>query len=118
MKLVEFTPKLLNFTKLSPLALVANLHFLKICKITKLQVAPFALFTNSTNMWHFLQWSQILPPGGVTCIATLTWIAILDLSVDIEFVASSARVTSVYPAKGLEVSQFETETVSFRQPEP
>ena len=34
-------------------------------------------------MWHFLQWSQILPPGGVTCIATLPRIALSTLSVGI-----------------------------------
>ena len=38
---------------------------------------------------------QIWPPGCVTRIATLPWIAPLALSVSIELVSSSTRVTSV-----------------------
>ena len=40
------------------------------------------------------------PPGYVTCIATLPWIALLALTVSIDLVSSSARVTSVKFAKG------------------
>ena len=43
-------------------------------------------------------------PGCVTCIATLPWNALLPLSVSIEFVSSSARVTSVKSTKGLGLS--------------
>ena len=41
---------------------------------------------------------QIWPPDGATCIsciATLPWIALLALSVSIDLLSSSARVTSV-----------------------
>ena len=38
---------------------------------------------------------QSWPPGWVTCIATLPGITLLALSVSIELVSSSARVTSV-----------------------
>ena len=44
---------------------------------------------------------QSWPPGCVTCIATLPWIAILTLLVSIGLVSSSARVTSVKSAKGV-----------------
>ena len=33
------------------------------------------------------------PPGYVTCIAALPWIALLALTVSIDLVSSSARVT-------------------------
>ena len=46
---------------------------------------------------------QIWSPGGATRIATLPWIALLALSVSIELVSSSARVTSV---KFKQVAQF------------
>ena len=42
-----------------------------------------------------LHWSQILPVVGATWFATLRRIALLALSVSIELVSSSARVTSV-----------------------
>ena len=52
--------------------------------------------------WHlnWLHYFQIWSPDGATCIsstciATLLWIALLTLSVSIELVSSSARVTSV-----------------------
>ena len=44
---------------------------------------------------------QSWPPGCVTCIATLPWVALLTLSVSIELVSSSARVTSVKFQKGV-----------------
>ena len=59
-----------------------------------------------------LHQSEIWPSDGITCIsykiawlshfiATLPWIALLTLSVCIELVSSSARVTSVNSAKGV-----------------
>ena len=42
-----------------------------------------------------IAWFQSWPPGCVTRIATLPWNAPLVLSVSIEFVSSSPRVTSV-----------------------
>ena len=42
-----------------------------------------------------MHWFQCCPPGWVTCIATLPGIALLTLSVGIDLVSSSARVTSV-----------------------
>ena len=50
---------------------------------------------NLATRWHILHWLQIWPPDGATCIAALPWIALLALSVSIELVSSSARVTSV-----------------------
>ena len=49
-------------------------------------------------------------------IATLPLIALLALSVSIEFVSSSARVTSVKFQKGI-VSEFETSEPIDRTPE-
>ena len=49
------------------------------------------------------------------CIATLPWIALLALSVSIEFVSSSARVTSVKSAKGI-LSLLETSEPIDRTP--
>ena len=46
-----------------------------------------------------LQWLQ-RTSGGATYIATLPWIALLALSVSIELVSSSARVTSVKSQQG------------------
>ena len=43
-------------------------------------------------------------PDCVTCIATLPWIDLLALSVSIELVSSSARVTSVKSQQGGSVS--------------
>ena len=45
--------------------------------------------------WRHLHKLQTWPPGWVTCIATLAWIALLVLSVSIELVSSSARVKLV-----------------------
>ena len=45
-----------------------------------------------------------LATGKVTRIATLPWIALLALSVSIEFVSSSARVTSVKFQQGVLVT--------------
>ena len=43
--------------------------------------------------------------GWVTCIATLPWIGLLALSVSIDLISPSARVTSVKFQKGLSVSE-------------
>ena len=55
-----------------------------------------------------IAWFQSWPPGCVTRVATLPWNALLAISVNIEFVSSSARVTLVRSAKGGSLSQFET----------
>ena len=47
------------------------------------------------NWWRHLHWFQSWQRVCVTCIATLPWNALLALSVSIEFVSSSPRVTSV-----------------------
>ena len=73
-----------------------------------LQFWPLALKANVATSWKFghqvqnlvirwrhLHWFQCCPPGWVTCIATLPGIALLTLSVGIDLVSSSARVTSV-----------------------
>ena len=52
-------------------------------------MAPFTLFA---HCW---------PPGCVTCIDILPWIALLALSVSIELVSSSARITSAKSQQGL-----------------
>ena len=54
------------------------------------QLAPFALLPKLATRLHH-------------CIATLPWIALLALSVSIELVSSSARVTSVKSYKRLVV---------------
>ena len=82
-------------------------------------MAPLALVPNLATRWCHLHWLQIWPPDDTTCIswlhqiesssvetcitrvATLPWNALLALSVSIEFVSSSARVTSVKSAKGI-----------------
>ena len=46
-----------------------------------------------------IAWFQIWPPGCVTHVATLPWNALLTLSVSVEFVSLSARVTSVKSAQ-------------------
>ena len=45
------------------------------------KVAPLALVLKLTIRWRHLQMLQIWPPGCVTCIVTLSWIALLALSV-------------------------------------
>ena len=57
-----------------------------------MQVAP-----SGGQSWNVtcIAWFQSWPPGCVTRIATLPWSALLALSVSIELVYSSARVTSV-----------------------
>ena len=75
-------------------------------------MAPLALIADLVTRRHYLHKLQILPPDSatcITCIATLPWIALLALSVSIEFVSSSARVTSIKFQKG---------TVSERQADP
>ena len=71
------------------------------------QMAPLALLTNLVTRWYHLHQFKIWPPDGttwVTCIATLPWIALLALSVSIELVSSSARVTSVESVKPLRLT--------------
>ena len=51
-------------------------------------------------------WFQSWPPGCLTCIATLPLIALLALSVDIDLVSSSARVTSVKSTKGVGLTEW------------
>ena len=68
-------------------------------------MAQLALVQNLVISWHHLHCLQSWPPGCVTCIATLPWIALLALSVSIDLVSSSARVTSVKSAQGLGVTQ-------------
>ena len=51
--------------------------------------------------WCHFHCLQSWPPGCVTCIATLPWIALLALSVSMELVSSSAKVTSVEFWKGI-----------------
>ena len=74
-------------------------------------MAPLALVPSLTTRWrHYKQspaWFQSWPPGCVTRIATLQWNALLALSVSIELVSSSARVTSVKSQQGVSVSLLE-----------
>ena len=96
---------------MAPLAFVANLttrwrhlHYLQIwppdgatcisCKFGH-QMAQLGLVQNFVIRWRHLHCLQNWPPGCVTCIATLLWIVLLALSVSIDLVSSSARVTSV-----------------------
>ena len=87
-----------------------------------LQFWPLALKANVATSWKFghqvqnlvirwrhLHWFQCCPPGWVTCIATLPGIALLTLSVGIDLVSSSARVTSVKSAKGVSLSDGRTD---------
>ena len=74
------------------------------------QVAPLAFIQHLVIRWRHLHWFQSWPSGGdtckfghqfaSTCIGTLTWIALLAISVSIELVSSSARVNSVKFVKG------------------
>ena len=57
------------------------------------QVAPPALVQNLVFRWRHFDCVQCWPPGCITCIATLPWIALLALSVSIELASSSARVS-------------------------
>ena len=69
-------------------------------------MARLALVANMATRWRHLHRLQIWPPDGATCIsciATLPWIALLALSVSIELVSSSARVTSVKFQQGVSV---------------
>ena len=59
-----------------------------------------ALVQNLVIRWHHLHCLQSWPPGCVICIATLPWIVLLALSVSVELVSSSARVTSVKSQQG------------------
>ena len=92
------------------------------CLIHWLQFWPLALKANLATSWKFghqvqnlvirwrhLHWFQCCPPGWVTCIATLPGIALLTLSVGIDLVSSSARVTSVKSAKGVSLTDIRTQ---------
>ena len=87
-----------------------------------LQFWPLALKANVATSWKFghqvqnlvirwrhLHWFQCCPPGWVTCIATLPGIALLTLSVGIDLVSSSARVTSVKSQQGVSLSDGQTD---------
>ena len=71
-----------------PLASVANWATISCIGSKFGQVAPLALVLKLATRLHH-------------CIATLPWIALLALSVGIELVSSSARVTSVKSQKRL-----------------
>ena len=71
-------------------------------------MAQLGLVQNLVIRWRHLHCLQSWPQGWVTCIATLPWIILLALSVSIELVSSSARVTSVKSAKGLSVTDGRT----------
>ena len=64
-------------------------------------MAQLGLVQNLVIRWHHFQCLQSWPPGCITCIATLPWIALWPVSLSIELVSSSARVTSVKFHKGL-----------------
>ena len=68
------------------------------------QVAQLGLVQHLVIRWRHLHCLQSWPPGCVTCIATLPWIALLALSVSIELVSSSARVTSVKSQQGVSLT--------------
>ena len=53
-------------------------------------MAPLALVANLATRWHHLHWFQSWPPGNVTCIATLPWIA-LRIRQDIQIGESEAE---------------------------
>ena len=91
------------------------------------QMAPLAKVPNLTIRWRQLHKLKICPPDGATCISSifyhqkaplalvanlatrllvtcitwLPWIALLELSVSIDLVSSSTRVTSVKSATTL-----------------
>ena len=73
-------------------------HF-PICKYSALQNQNLVI---SWRLSKFQSW----PPDCVTCIATLPWIVLLALSVSIELVSSSARVTSVKSQHGIVLNVF------------
>ena len=79
------------------LALIANAATCISCKLGP-QVAQLALVQDLVISWHHLHCFQSWPPSRITCIATLPWIVLL-ISVSIELVSSSARVTSVKSRK-------------------
>ena len=87
------------YHQIVPFALVANLSIYigyKFCH----QMALLELVQNFTTRLT----------GWVTCISTLPWIALLALSVSIDLLSPSARVTSVKFQKPLSVSD--------REPDP
>ena len=96
-----------RYHHLAPLKLVASLAIrwrplpYAIRTFCHYQLAPLALVPNLATRWHHLHSFQSWPLGCVTCIVTLPWIAPLALSVSIELVSSSARVTSVKSQQGI-----------------
>ena len=64
-------------------------------------MAQLRLVQNLVIRLHHLHCLQSWLPGCIACIATLPWNALLALSVSIELVSSSARVTSVKFQKGV-----------------
>ena len=69
------------------------------------QLTPLALVPKLAIMWRHLQVLQIWPPGCVTCIVTLPWIAPLASSVSIELVSSQPESHQISLTK---VSELET----------
>ena len=79
-------------------------------------MAQLGLVQNLVIRWCHFDCLQSWPPGCVTCIATLPWIALLALSVSIELVSSSVRVTSVKYTQGLLLSHSLTSGPKERPP--
>ena len=78
-------------------------------------MAPLALVANLTTRWRTcISCTFDQPPGRTSCIATLPWIALLTLSISIDLVSSSARVTSV---KSTQVAHLETPGPKDRTPD-
>ena len=93
----RFCSSALNLSCYSSVALVANCATI-ICIGSKFghRVAPLALVLKlATSLYH--------------CSATLSWIALLALSVGIELVSPLARVTSVKFHKGVLVTDIRTQ---------
>ena len=79
-------------------------------------MAQLGLVQNVVIRWRHLHCLQSWPPGCVTCIATLLWIVLLALSVSIDLVSSSARVTSVKSTQRLVVCDGQTSGPKDRTP--
>ena len=86
------------------------------CKLGH-QVAPLALIQKLvTGLCRYLHWFQIWPPGCIVTLHCLGLPIILALSVFIELVSSSARVTSVKCQKCLERREWRTSEPKDRTP--
>ena len=74
-----------------------------------IQICIFWFVGNWLKIWSLgdvscISWFQSWPTSWVTFIAILPWNALLTLSVSMELISLSARVTSVKSAKPLSVS--------------